>query len=142
VVARGSQPELHRCHSRKLREGEQEAPVDLAGVDGKQVDLLVGVRPAQETIGSTAACKQVRDHDVATACQSTPLALHPPQLAADGEGEVEATMFGDRSQNGDAQLDGSENDRLLGDGSFDVRALHTNRCSHAWRTEACVSRAG
>jgi hypothetical protein len=78
----------------------------------------------------------VRDDDVAAASQPTPLALHAPQLAGDREGEVEATVFGDWSQHRYPQLDGSENNRLLGDGSFDVRTLHTNRCSHAAKTES------
>jgi hypothetical protein len=66
----------------------------------------------------------MHDHDIAGPAEASPLNLDSQQVPADVESKVGTPVLGHRPQNPDPCLQCGENDRLLGDGSLDVRIHH------------------
>ncbi|HWF49311.1 MAG TPA: hypothetical protein VG294_01600 [Solirubrobacteraceae bacterium] len=113
AVAGRGQAEVNEVGAGETLCGEQKRPIELAAVDGEQIDLVDAVGPADVTVAGTPRAAQVYRHDVPSFAQTAPLDLHAPQAAANVKREIGPPMLGHRLQHGNALLGSREHDRHL-----------------------------
>jgi hypothetical protein len=77
-VARRGEAKLQLAVAGHARGGKKERSVQLATVDGEQIDLGFGVRRSDVAPGRNPRGAQVRHHHVSVLAEPAPLNLNPP----------------------------------------------------------------
>jgi len=100
---------------------------------------MLGVRPPDVAMRGTPGRNERSDDDIPRGAQPAPLDLNTEQIATNFQRKVGTPVFCDRPQYGYAELGGRKHDRLLGDGSLDVRIHHERRFAYASDGKAAIA---
>jgi hypothetical protein len=122
MISRRLEAELHRAPARDHLGREEVARVDRLAVRSDRIDLIGGIPPANETVGTTTA-REARDDDN-IAPPDRLLALHAGQAHAVIEDQVVPLTVVEGLVHADTEPDGGRGDLDLGDRPLLVGGEH------------------
>jgi hypothetical protein len=103
---------------------DKVAAVELAAVNGHEIDLIGLVRPVFVPRWRAPRTSETDLDDRAVVGQRAPFALHSQDAVADLESQVVPGVFDDWAQDGDVERGRRGGDLGLGYGPFSVRRQH------------------
>jgi hypothetical protein len=93
AVLGGLEPNVELTLSFDARDRDEKAPVELAAVDGDEVDLGRRVCAGHIPAGCQPASSHPNDHNVPARAQPPPLHLHSPETIGDVECQIDAPVL-------------------------------------------------